>query len=106
TGTTAGPVRPQRGQGVRRRGTRYCRRTGRDRSHARTCGARGRDQARRTDPRDRFEPAAMTALAGVSGSLFPGRFLADWLTRDPAVRALIERQEDARRRFLGWWRRA
>ena len=50
----------------------------------------------------------MTPLAGVGGSLFPGRFLADWLapsTIDKAVSHLVAKQDEARRRFLGWWRR-
>src|SRR5512144_2361585 len=47
----------------------------------------------------------MTPLAGVSGSLFPGRFLADWLAQDTAVKQLAASKEPARRRFVNWWRR-
>ncbi len=47
----------------------------------------------------------MTRLAGVGGALFPSRFLADWLTHDAAVRAIMQPEHGARRRLLAWWRR-
>jgi hypothetical protein len=46
----------------------------------------------------------MTLLAGVSGSLFPSRFLADWLARDAAVRAVVQPADVSRRRLMAWWR--
>lgn len=47
----------------------------------------------------------MTPLAGVSGSLFPERFLADWLVNDRAVQHFAASRDQAQHRFLGWWRR-
>jgi hypothetical protein len=48
----------------------------------------------------------MTLLPGISGSLFPGRFLADGLT--PTVgceRPLAVPDAESKRRIVGWWRR-
>ena len=49
----------------------------------------------------------MTRLPGVSGSLFPGSFLAEGLVhvdRPPACATTFE--DETRRRLLGWWRQA
>jgi hypothetical protein len=47
----------------------------------------------------------VTALPGISGTLFPSRYLADGLERDVGSPLIPERFEAQRRRCLAWWRR-
>ena len=47
----------------------------------------------------------MTVLPGISGTLFPSRYLADGLERGVGSPLTPESFEAQRRRFLAWWRR-
>lgn len=46
----------------------------------------------------------MTRLPGISGSLFPGRFLADQLLAHTTARVTSEQIERRRRHLEAWWR--
>ena len=45
----------------------------------------------------------LTRLSGITGSLFPGRYLEDGLSRDLPGLLSAARLEPTRRRFLQWW---